>query len=102
MSDFIYRAVPDENLPAGYVRALREWHKNLQQGLAVPAKVIAEINEHAEAEALLAEAEAKAEDLQAAKAWENAKSPSKESDEERKGNFISSAHKVDIEVVAQN
>jgi hypothetical protein len=38
--------VPDENLPAGYVRALREWHKNLQQGLAVPAKVIAEINEH--------------------------------------------------------
>jgi ATP-dependent Lon protease len=96
MSDFIYRAVPDENLPAGYVRALREWHKNLQQGLAVPAKVIAEINEHAEAEALLAEAEAKAEDLQAAKAWENAKSPSKESDEERKGNFISSAHKVDI------
>jgi ATP-dependent Lon protease len=95
MSDFIYRAVPDENLPAGYVRALREWHKNLQQGLAVPAKVIAEINEHAEAEALLAEAEAKAEDLQAAKAWENAKSPSNSGDE-RKGNFISSAHKVDI------
>jgi ATP-dependent Lon protease len=96
MSDFIYRAVPDENLPAGYVRALREWHKNLQQGLAVPAKVIDEINEHAEAEALLAEAEAKAEELQGAKAWSNTKSPSRESGEERKVNFISSVHKVDI------
>jgi ATP-dependent Lon protease len=93
MSDFVYRAVPDEKLPEGYVLALRERHNNLKQGLAMPIKVLTEINERAAAEA---QAEAEAEELQVAKAWANKKSPSKESGEERKVNFISSVHKVDV------
>ena len=91
MSD-VYRAVQDEKLPAGYVLALRERHNNLKQGLAMPLKIVTEINERAVAEV---QAEAAAEDLQAAKAWAHTKSPSKLGDE-RKGNFISAAHKVDL------